>query len=478
MEQQTKSNIKSPVRNKVAKVPVIMQMEALECGAACLAMVLAYYDKWIPLEQMREDCGVSRDGSKAGNIMRAARGYGMDAQGYRLEPEILKNEGLFPCIVHWNFNHFIVVCGFKNGKVHVNDPARGDFSMSEADFDEGFTGICLMFEPSDKFEPSGKKRSVLEFARKRLQGTGGAVVFTALTKLLASVAAIIGTGFTRVFIDQLLTQRDSKYLVSFIILMGIFFGTQIIASWIQAIYSLKINGKMAVYGNTSYFWHVLRLPMKFFSQRLAGDIEQRRTTNASIAETFVNTLAPLAMDTGMMIFYLVVMFRYSPLLTVVGLLSVGVNISTANKVSAKRVNITRVMMRDSGKLAAATVSGIEMIETIKSSGAENGFFRKWSGYQASVNTQQVRFARLDAYLGSIPVLVSSIAENIVLILGIALIMQGKFTPGMIMVFQGFLQSFLIPADSLISAGQAVQEMRTDMERIEDVMSYPVDIDDD
>lgn len=478
MEQQKRSNIKSPVQNKVAKVPVIMQMEALECGAACLAMVLAYYGKWIPLEQMREDCGVSRDGSKAGNVLRAAREYGLDAQGYRLEPEVLKNEGLFPCIVHWNFNHFIVISGFKKGRVYVNDPARGNYSMPEEEFDSGFTGVCLMFEPMDWFEPSGKKRSVLEFARKRLQGTGGAVAFTALTKILASVAAIIGTGFSRMFIDQLLTQRDPQYLIPFMVMMGIFFGAQIISSWIQAIYSLKINGKMAVYGNTSYFWHVLRLPMKFFSQRLAGDIEQRRTTNASIAESFVNTLAPLFMDTAMMIFYLVIMVRYSPMLTVVGLLSVFINISTANFISARRVNITRVMMRDSGKLAAATVSGIEMIETIKSSGAENGYFRKWSGYQASVNTQQVRFARLDAYLGSVPALVSVVADDIVLILGVALIMRGEFTPGMVMVFQGFLQNFLIPADSLVSAGQTVQEMRTDMERIEDVMSYPVDVEED
>ncbi len=478
VEQQKNQKVKSPVKGRVAKVPVIMQMEALECGAACLAMVLAYYDKWIPLEQVREDCGVSRDGSKAGNVLRAAKNYGLECQGFRVEPDVLKNEGEFPCIVHWNFNHFIVVTGFKNGKVYINDPARGSLSIPEKDFDEGFTGICLMFEPTEEFVPSGKKRSVLQYAIKRMHGTGGAVAFTALTTMLASVAGIINTGFSRVFIDQLLTKRDPQFLFPFLMLLSVFSGVQVVSLWIQAIYSLKINGKMAAYGNTSYFWHVLHLPMKFFSQRLAGDIEQRRATNASIAESFVNTLSPLVMNTGMMIFYLVVMLRYSVILTIVGLLSVLINLFTARIISGKRINITRVMMRDGGKLAAATVSGIEMIETIKSSGAENGYFRKWAGYQASVNTQQVKFAKLDAYLGSVPALISVIADNVVLILGVGLIIHGDFTPGMVMVFQGFLTSFLVPAGSMISAGQAIQEMRTDMERIEDVMSYPADVNED
>lgn len=475
MEQHKNSSIKSPVKGRVAKVPVIMQMEALECGAACLAMIMAYYDKWVPLEQVREDCGVSRDGSKAGNVLRAARGYGFDAQGFRVEPDVLKNEGEFPCIVHWEFNHFIVVTGFKNGRVYINDPARGNYSMPEKNFDDGFTGICLMFEPTSDFVPSGKKSSIWGYAKKRMQGTGYAIVFTALTTMLASIAAIINTGFSRVFIDQLLTRRDPQYLFPFLALFALFSSVQIISLWIQAIYSLKINGKMAVYGNTSYFWHVLHLPMKFFSQRLAGDIEQRRGTNAMIAENLVNTLAPLVMNTAMMVFYLVVMLRYSVILTVVGLFSVLVNVLTARIISDKRINITRVMMRDSGKLAAATVSGIEMIETIKSSGAENGYFRKWAGYQASVNTQNVKFARLNAYLGSIPAIISVLADNVVLILGVGLIIHGEFTPGMVMVFQGFLRNFLVPASSMISAGQSIQEMRTDMERIEDVMSYPADI---
>lgn len=168
---KTAEKIKQPMRGGVAKVPVVMQMEALECGAASLTMILAYYDKWIPLEQVRADCGVSRDGSNAKNVLKAARSYGLIAKGYRYEPEDLRKNGTFPCIVHWNFNHFVVLDGFKGKKAYLNDPARGSYTVPMETFDQSFTGICLLFEPGENFRPSGKPKSVLGFAGKRLEGT-------------------------------------------------------------------------------------------------------------------------------------------------------------------------------------------------------------------------------------------------------------------------------------------------------------------
>ena len=467
--------IKQPVTKGAVKVPVVMQMEALECGAASLTMILAYYDKWIPLEQVREDCGVSRDGSNARNILRAARSYGLNAKAYRYSPERLKEVGKFPMIVHWEFNHFIVLDGFKGNKVYINDPARGNIVMTFEQFDEGYTGVCLMFDPSEDFQPSGKPKSVFKFAKSRLKGASVAVTFVMVTTLIASITGIAMSGFSRVFIDRLLTGNDPDWLFPFIIGLSGLAIVQLAAEWIKSIYSLKINGKMAIVGNMSYMWKVLRLPMKFFSQRMAGDIQQRKESNASIAGSLTNTLAPLVLETAMMIFYLVVMIRYSLLLTVIGVASIIGQVFVSRIISKKRVNITRVMMRDSGKLASATVSGIEMIETIKSSGAENGFFEKWSGYQASVNTQNVRFQRINSYLGMIPPILTQLANSVVLILGVYLCMTGEFTVGMVMAFQGFLGSFMTPAQTLISAGQTFQELRTEMERVEDVMKYPTDV---
>ena len=471
----SEKEIKQPLTKGAAKVPVVMQMEALECGAASLAMILAYYGKWIPLEQVREDCGVSRDGSNAKNILKAARSYGLNAKAYRYNPERLKEIGKFPMIVHWEFNHFIVLNGFKGNNVYINDPARGTVKMTFEQFDEGYTGVCLMFDPAENFEPSGKPKSIAQFAKARLKGASTAVIFVSVTTLIASVIGIILSGFSRVFMDRLLTGYDADWLLPFILGLSGLAVIQIIAAWIQAIYSVKINGKMAVVGNMSYMWKVLRLPMKFFSQRMAGDIQQRQISNANIAGALVDTLAPLVLQTAMLVFYLVVMIRYSLLLTVIGIVSILGQVFVSRIISNKRVNLTRVMMRDAGKLASATVSGIEMIETIKASGAENGFFEKWSGYQASVNTQNVRFERINGYLGLIPPVLTELANTAVLILGVYLCMTGRFTVGMVMAFQGFLASFMQPAQTLISAGQKFQELRTDMERVEDVMKYPTDV---
>ena len=466
--------IKSPVTKGVAKVPIVMQMEALECGAASLAMILAYYEKWIPIEQVRIDCGVSRDGSNARNIIRAARSYGLTAKGYRYEPDDLRKEGKFPCIVHWNFNHFVVLDGFRGNKAVLNDPAKGTYTVSMNTFGECFTGICLFFEPSDDFLPGGKTQSMIAYAKKRLVGAGSAIVFVTLTTIISSLLGIITPAFSRIFLDRLLTHENPEWLTPFIIaLLGIVV-VQLIVAWIQAIYSLRISGKLATVGSTSFMWKILCMPMEFFSQRMAGDIQGRQEANSMIAEQLVNTFAPLAIDAAMMVFYLVVMLRYSVLLTLIGLLSVFANIIISRIILKKRINITRVQMRDSGKLAGTTVAGIEMIETIKASGAENGFFEKWAGYQASVNANQVRFQQMSQILGLLPGLVNSICGTAVLITGVYLAMQGEFTVGMIMAFQGFLSSFVSPAMTLISAGQSLQEMRTDMERIEDVMKYPSD----
>ena len=472
---KAKNKIKAPIEKGVAKVPVVMQMEALECGAASLTMVLAYYGKWIPLEQVRADCGVSRDGSNAKNVMRAARSYGLIAKGYRYEPDELKKNGKFPCIIHWNFNHFVVLNGFKGNKAVLNDPAKGTYSVSMETFDSAFTGICLMFEPGETFEPGGKPKSMVSFAKEKMRGAGVAVAFTVITTVISSLIGIINPVFSRIFIDRLLTGRNPEWFMPFIWAMSALAVIQIIISFIEAIFAARISAKIDAVGSTIFMWKVLRMPMEFFSQRMAGDIQQRQGSNASIASSLVGTFAPIIIEACMMVFYLVVMIRYSLLLTFVGVASILINIFMSRIISKKRVNITRVSMRDSGKLAGATVAGIEMIETIKASGAENGFFEKWAGYQASVNTQQVKFAKLNQYLGMIPSLVSTLTNTAVLVIGVYLTMEGRFTIGMVMAFQGFLGSFMAPAQQLISAGQTLQEMRAEMERIEDVMKYPTDV---
>ena len=466
--------IKPTITKGVAKVPVIMQLEALECGAASLAMVMAYYGKWIPLEQVRSDCGVSRDGSNAKNIYKAAESYGFKVEAFRRSPESIREKGKFPCIIHWNFNHFVVLDGFKGKYACINDPAKGFIKVTMEEFDKAFTGVTIIPTPSEKFVPSGKRKSTLEFAKNRLTGAGVAVAFVMLTTVISSLFGIINPVMSKIFMDRLLTGQNREWLMPFIGMMAGLAVIQLVVAWVQTIYNLKINGKMSVIGSTTYMWKVLQMPMEFFSQRMAGDIQSRQGTNASIASTLVNTFAPLLLNTIMMIFYLVLMLKQSLLLTAIGISTLVLNIFVSRMISEKRVNITRVMQRDTAKLSSTTVAGIEMIETIKASGAENGFFQKWAGYQASVNAQAVKSAKMNNYLGMIPSFFSTFANYAVMVMGIWFVMSGKFTLGALQMFQGFLGSFMSPAMMLVSAGQTIQEMRTQMERVEDVMQYPSD----
>lgn len=369
----------------------------------------------------------------------------------------------------------MVLDGFKNNKAVINDPARGICSVSMEEFDNSFTGICLMIEPGENFIPGGKPKSVIKFVKNRLQGAGTAIAFVIIYSLISSLMGVIQPGFSRIFYDRLLTGQNPEWFVPFMTGLAVISAIQIIVSAVEAIYSNKINGKLDVVGNSTFLWKVLHMPMNFFSQRMAGDIQSRQSSNAGIAGSLVNTFAPLALDGIMAVFYFAVMIRYSPLLTMVGLMSVVINPFMSRIISKKRINVTRVQMRDSAKLASTTVAGIEMIETIKASGAENGFFRRWAGYQASVNTQTVRYAKLNQYIGMIPSVVSLLCNSAVMYLSIWFAMEGNFTVGMISAFQGFLGSFTAPAGRFISAGQSLQEMRTSMERIEDVMQYPEDI---
>ena len=467
--------VKRPIKNGVAKkVPVVIQLEALECGAACLTMILAYYEKWIPLEQVRSDCGVSRDGSKAGKILKAARNYGFEAKGFKYNVEDLQKEAIFPCIIFWNNNHFVVLDGFKGNYAIINDPARGRTKYTIDAFEKSYSGIYLEFKPTREFKPEGKPKSVIKFAKKRLKGTKAMVLFTLITTIIASLLSIIGPGFSRIFIDRLLTHQNPEWFIPFIIGVSAITFIQIIIQIINQLYSLKLNGKLAVVGNTTYMWKILKLPMDFFSQRMAGDIIGRQSSNATVASTFINTFTPLILKVGMAIFYLVVMFRYNVMLSLIGLSSLLVDVIVSRIVTRKRVDLSRVGTRDSSMLASTTASGIQMIETIKASGAENGFFRKWAGYQANVNNNEIQMSKTSMFWGIIPSSISMIVNVTITSIGLWLCMKGEFTIGMIMAFQGYLSSFMEPVNQIVSAGNSLLEMRTQMERIEDVMEYPDD----
>lgn len=458
---------------KGAKVPVIMQMEALECGAACLCMILAYHGKWLPLEQVRSDCGVSRDGSSARSILMAADAYGMKAVGYRMEPAELRNLDL-PVILHWNFNHFVVLCGFQKEKALINDPARGTVAVEAEEFDKAFTGVVLQFDITEGFKPEGRPKSVLSFARKRLKGTAIPFLFVILTGFLAAVAGMGMPMFSRIFMDQLLSGKNPEWLLPFVAAMGITVLFMFLVAVIESVYWLKIEGQFAITANAEYMWHVLHLPVEFFSQRYAGDLLSRQGTNQQIAGVLIRQLAPILLNIGMLVFYVSIMASYSIPLTAIGVVAALLNIAVMRITAKKQLNLSRTLEISRGKLASTTMSGIEMIETIKASGAENGFFQRWAGYYARQHNANMEIQKYMQVFGAIPALLQQMATIAILMSGVYFILDGAFTIGILLAFQGFLASFLAPANQLIGVGQRFITMRTSMERVEDVMNYKAD----
>lgn len=464
----------SKKRKKLVIVPTILQMEALECGAACLTMILAYYKKWIPLEEVREACGISRDGSKASNIARAGKNYGLEVKAVRCELDYLKTEVQYPAIIHWNFNHFVVLCGFKGNKAVLNDPAKGIEYVSEEEFNKAFTGVCLQFFPTREFQTEGKRKGIFKFAKNRISSSISVLVLLMLISALLVFGELLEPGFKRVFTDMILTGEGDQWLEIFVVSMVVLVLFQAILHALNTTYLVKLKGKLSMISNAQFMWHVLRLPMNFFSQRMAGDLASRQKENDEVAETLVSKLAPVAIQLILLIFYVGIMSRYGIVMTVISISAIVCNLLLALYISKKRMNITRTEMRDEGRLQSMTVSGIEMIENIKASGSENGFFYRWSGTQAAVNDSQVSYSRVTRFFDEIPIVLQELTGVLVLIIGVYRIIKGDFTIGMLIAFQAMLLAFFKPADSLIRSVQKFQEMRSSMERIDDVMNYPVD----
>lgn len=463
------------MKNKVKKVPVILQMEALECGAASLGMILAYYKKYIPLEQLRSDCNVSRDGSTAKYINLAARHYGLEAKGYRMTVEKLKEETEFPMIIHWNFNHFLVLCGFKGNQAVLNDPAGGTVCVDMEEFDKSFTGIVLKFHPSENFEPGGEPKSTMAFLKKRLAGNQGALSLIFILGFVISILSLIKPVFYKIFTDQILIGHSPEWMPKLILGMVIVLLVGLAAETLRDTLLAKVQAKLSISASSVFFWHLLHLPVEFFSQRFAGDIAARQQSNHAIARVICHRLAPVVLNLVMAVLYFVVMVCYHAPMALIGAAIAGINLFVMKLVSKQNANAARSVKRDEGKVAGIETAAVSMIETIKASGAEFGFFEKITGYQTKYNNAQISLKSRNLILGMLPQVLSGLCTGIILIMGVFYIFNGELTIGALMAFQSFMNLFLAPVGSLVSSMQAFEEVNGNIERVEDVMNYPSDV---
>ena len=454
-------------------VPTVLQMEATECGAAALAMVLAHYGRWVPLEVLRVQCGVSRDGSKAANMLRAARELGLAAQGYRREPDDLLDLP-FPMIVFWNFNHFIVVEGIRGRTVYVNDPAEGPRRMSFKEFDEGFTGVCLAFSPGPEFRRGGVRPGVLRGLLARFGHARPALAGTVAVTLMLVVPGLAIATFSKVFVDDVLIPRSDTLAVPLLIGLATAAVLQGALTWLQQGSIARMEAKLSLVASSRFLWHVLTLPSTFFSQRFAGDIANRVASNDTVARLLAGGLATNAINMLTMVVYAVVMLAYDPLLTGVAFAMVTVNLAALGLVSRARDNATRRLLKEQGRVAGTSVSGIQMIETLKASGTEGDFFSRWSGMHANALIAQQELGVLTSVLNVVPPLLSLLTTIAILGVGGLRILDGALTIGGLVAFQSLAFSFARPVNGLVRFGADLQTIRGVIAQLDDVLKHRAD----
>lgn len=453
---------------KRIKTPTVIQMEAVECGAASLGIILAYYGKIVPLEELRITCGVSRDGSKASNIAKAAIHYDLKVSGDQLEIDGLKNER-FPVIVFWNFNHFLVVEGFYQNKVYLNDPAVGPREVTLKEFDEAFTGIVLKFEPMDEFKKSGSKKNIFRSLQKRFKGSESNLLYIMIATFFLTIAGLALPIFTQIFVDDYLVNKMPGWIIP--LLMGIFI-TALFRStltWLQQNQLIKLQSKLTIKNSADFFWHVLRLPVTFYQQRYAGDIAQRVDANNRVAQLITGELATNAVNVVFIVLYAALMFWYDAVLTLISIFFAGLNFIFLYYISRLRKDKNLKLLQDRGKLMGVTLGGLSIIETIKATGGEQDFFTRWCGYRAKVINSDQKLEVPTRFFAVLPSFLSGIMIVAILGVGGYRVMLGKLTIGMLVAFQSLMISFSTPLTNLVGLGTSLQNVEGDLSRLDDVL---------
>lgn len=458
----------------VKRVPVVLQMEAVECGAASLAMILAYYKRFIPLEKMRIDCNVTRDGSLAKYIVKAAAKHELETKAYKMDPEQIRQRQDFPMIIHWNFNHFVVLCGFRGTDAVINDPASGRIRVPAEVFDRSFTGIALCFRPGEAFERIGMPAQTGGFIKKMCRGQKAAFVFVIVLGAVYSLLNGLPPVFYKIFTDRILLGGSPEWLPALLLAMLVTGTGMLLAGGLQVLFAKRLQAQLRIREAAVFFRKLLRLPAAFFDQRFCGDIVSRQQDGQEIISLFFERILSALMEVILMFCLYGLMFSLDVRMSLVAVAAGILQLLAALLRARHYGNLGRNLSRDSGKLSGVKLSGISMIETIKASGAEQGLLERILGYQTRYDNARLELEKSRIRLGILPGLMAGLSNGIILILGIYAVFEGKQTIGTLAAFQAFLQLCFSPMTSFAQGLQAAQEMKGNVERVQDVLEYEDD----
>jgi len=445
-------------------------MEAVECGAAALGIILAYFGRWVPLIELRRACGVSRDGSQATYILKAARSYGLEVSAYAADLDDIGGM-VCPFIVFWNFNHFLVIEGLdrERNRVYLNDPASGSRWVTVQEFSESYTGIVLFLRPGDHFQKGGHKPRAIPALYQRLQGSLSALAFCVLLGLLLVLPGLAVPVFSQVFVDNVLVRRMHDWLRPLVIGMAL---TALLRGaltmWqLKFLRALKI--KLAVVMSSHFMWLILRLPMSFYGQRYAGEVSSRTEINSEVASLLSGRLATTFIDLCVIVFYAIVMYCYDPVLATIGIACAVVNFAALRFIARSRIDANKRLQVEYGKTYGLAIAGLYGIETLKASGLESDFFARWAGTYAKAMNVQQELDLTNQSLGVLPSFLSALTVALILVVGGVRVINGYFSIGMLVAFQSLMASFLQPLNNLLGLGGAIQELQGGMNRLDDIM---------
>jgi len=457
------------------KTPTVLQMEAVECGAAALGIVLAHYGLFLPLERLRLECGVSRDGSKASNIMKTARRLGMEGSGFQETAAGLRAREL-PLILHWNFNHFLVLEGFKGDRVYLNDPAAGHRTVSWGEFEAAFTGIALRIKPGPNFQKGGAPPGIITVLTKRFRGQEKSLAFALLTGVGLIVPALAIPVFSQVFLDDVLSHRHADWITNLLLAMGLAAVLQGALTWLRAWCLTRWQGALTVGESSRFFWHLLRLPMEFFQQRYSGEVASRVQFNEAVAAVLTGQAATAALDIAVAVALLVLLFQYNVSLTLIGVVFTLINGGILYLMFRWLTEQQMKVQYDAAKAYGTAIAGIQTIETLKASGNEGDFFVKWAGYQCKMLDTLQKIELSSQALMLAPAFLNGLNTAVIMAVGGFQIMDGLMTAGIFVAFQNLMTHFQEPVTKLLNLSQSLQTTNTQMQRLDDVMRYRIDAD--